>query len=89
MEHYSNRLQNVDGAFVCINPGMLSGKRILLLDDILTSGETMISAANAIKKSLDEYEHASGTVRPACEIVGIALASSRKERNNTMPRNHT
>ncbi len=78
MEHYSDRLQNVSDAFICTHPEKLIGKKILLLDDILTSGETMISAANAIRKSMEKYKKESGNDSIHYEITGIALASSRK-----------
>jgi ComF family protein len=55
MSHYSERIQNVSDAFLCTNPEYVTGKRILLLDDILTSGETMVSAAAAIKAAIEKY----------------------------------
>ena len=55
MNHYSDRLQNVSDAFRCVNPAILAGKRLLLVDDILTSGETMMSAAVAIRHAVADY----------------------------------
>ncbi|MHB1485172.1 MAG: ComF family protein [Saccharofermentanales bacterium] len=78
MNYYSDRIQNVNDAFQCINPEKIAGKKILLLDDILTSGETMICAAGAIKKAIDDYVRKSGTGQLYYEIIGFVLASSRK-----------
>ena len=46
MSQYAERLQNVSHAFLCTHPESLAGKRILLLDDILTSGETIVRCSH-------------------------------------------
>ncbi len=41
------RRKNVQGAFAAV--GDLAGKRILLVDDVVTSGETLMAAASALR----------------------------------------
>jgi len=56
------REENIKGAFSCRNKEKISGKKILLVDDIYTTGSTMKEAARVAK--------AAG----AKEIIGIAVA---------------
>lgn len=42
------RLHALRGAFAVSQPGIVSGKRILLLDDVLTTGATAIACAEAL-----------------------------------------
>lgn len=42
------RLENTSGIFAVDNPAQLKGKGILLVDDVCTTGSTLISAASAI-----------------------------------------
>jgi ComF family protein len=42
------RRDNVYNAFQCVN-GSLAGKRVLLLDDVYTTGSTLEAAANALR----------------------------------------
>lgn len=45
----NQRLHNVKGSFSLSAPGMIKGKNILLVDDVLTSGATSSEAAYALK----------------------------------------
>ncbi len=80
MAHCVERSQNMQNAFICVCPEKLEGKRLLILDDILTSGETLISAAKAINSSIEKYkieiegEHISNSTN----ITAITLACGRK-----------
>lgn len=84
MKRVTDRMENVADAFICRHPDKLTGKKILLLDDILTSGETMAAAADAIRKSQEDFIAKlknfpdDGHAPAACIITGIVLASSRK-----------
>jgi ComF family protein len=46
---HAERRANVRGAFSCLEPGASEGMRILLIDDILTTGATAESAASALR----------------------------------------
>jgi len=44
----SQRIENVQNAFRCIDADRISGKRVLLVDDVMTTGATAASAAQAL-----------------------------------------
>ncbi len=44
------RLQNVREAFRLLHPGAVKGKRVLVVDDLLTTGATMNECARALKE---------------------------------------
>ena len=46
----TERWDNVEGVFVLKNPKLLTGKHILLVDDVITTGATMESCVNEILK---------------------------------------
>lgn len=45
----AERRLNVKGAFSVKKPGLIVGKRVLLLDDVMTTGSTMDECARVIK----------------------------------------
>ena len=63
----SARRSNVKGAYIAIRKDTLTGKRILLVDDIVTTGETLLECARTLK--------AAG----AGDIVCVTLASTSGE----------
>jgi ComF family protein len=56
------RARNVRGAFAVRNPDRIKGAKILLVDDVLTTGATFNAAARALKKG------------GAKEVIACALA---------------
>jgi ComF family protein len=47
----AERRLNVKGAFSVSKPGLIAGKRVLLLDDVMTTGSTMDECARELKKA--------------------------------------
>jgi predicted amidophosphoribosyltransferase len=47
----AERRLNVKGAFSVNRTGLVAGKRILLLDDVMTTGSTMDECAKELKKA--------------------------------------
>lgn len=43
------RYQNVDGAFDCQNNGEITGRAVIVVDDVCTSGATLEACARALK----------------------------------------
>ena len=43
------RWENVRNLFACISPDGLRGKHLLLVDDVLTTGATVVSCADAFR----------------------------------------
>jgi predicted amidophosphoribosyltransferase len=72
----AERRKNLKGSFVVRRPGELARKRILLVDDVFTTGATLRAAAEALKKAgvervialtlarVDARSPASGPVEP-------------------------
>ena len=60
------RRENVKGAFYA-HPGVIAGKRIVLVDDICTMGETLRACAYALREA------------GAKEIIAVTLCVSTKE----------
>ncbi len=65
---FAHRKANVMGAFQIIDPGMIQGKRILLLDDIITTGATASECARTLLTA------------GASEVYCAAVAALNKEK---------
>ncbi|MFC1644960.1 ComF family protein [Patescibacteria group bacterium] len=65
IKSYQKRKLNLKNAFVVKNPSEIKNKRILLIDDITTTGSTIFECATALKKC------------GAKEVFGIVLARKK------------
>lgn len=45
------RWRNVSGAFVLSDPAAVAGRRVLLVDDVITTGATVVAAAAPLRKA--------------------------------------
>lgn len=52
-KHRFDRFENVKDVFDVINPGNVAGKKVLLVDDVVTTGSTLLSCAEPILKLPD------------------------------------
>lgn len=68
LKEHRERWENVKGIFTVRRPERLNGKHILLVDDVLTTGATITSCAEAILREL-----------PGCRISIVTLAVSRSD----------
>jgi ComF family protein len=64
------RAVNLNNAFAVTRAEMLAGKKVLLFDDIFTTGATMVECANALMKA------------GAHSVIGIVLASDHGNKFN-------
>ena len=51
IKHAAERKRNVRGVYEALSPELFEGKRVLLLDDILTTGSTVSECANTLRKA--------------------------------------
>jgi ComF family protein len=61
----AERRMNVKGAFTVNRPALVAGKRILLLDDVMTTGSTMDECAKELKKAGADAVFAATIARTA------------------------
>lgn len=47
----AGRAANIRGAFECLHPGIITGQRVMLIDDVLTTGSTASECARVLLKS--------------------------------------
>lgn len=49
--NHNQRLENIKNAFVCRKPELVAWKRIIIVDDVMTTGATLNECARALKSS--------------------------------------
>lgn len=62
------RPRNVEGAFAVRHPERLAGRHLLLVDDVMTTGSTLLSCAGEVVRAV-----------PDCRISVAVLAVSQRE----------
>lgn len=75
--HHSKRSDNVKAIFKLKHPERLQGKHVLLIDDIITTGATIMSCAQEIAKSDDVK----------ISIVSLAFAGKKFILTNNVSKN--
>lgn len=68
LTYFPQRKANVLGAYAVTDPGLIAGKRVLLLDDIITTGATMSECARTLLTA------------GAKEVYCAAVAALNKEK---------
>ena len=71
----SERLANVAGAFRAVKPEQIEGKRVLLVDDVITTGATAAACAQAL---LDAGAHSVFAVALAAAETDADTAEKKK-----------
>lgn len=66
--HRNERWENVEGIFAVKHPERLAGRHLLLVDDVLTTGATLLSCAEAILQAV-----------PDCRLSVAVLAVPQHE----------
>ncbi len=51
LEDYKNRTENIAGCFAVSNPNLVANKKIILIDDVFTSGATMNEAVRVLRSN--------------------------------------
>ncbi len=71
LDHSQQRKENVLGAYEITDPELIAGKRILLIDDVVTTGATLEEASRTLLRG------------GASHVVAAALASPMKMKNQS------
>lgn len=70
-KHGAERWKNVEGIFAVIRPERLAGRHILLVDDVLTTGATISSCAEAIIAAVPDCHISIATLYASQRLLGI------------------
>lgn len=62
------RAENVRGIYAVTNPALVAGKCIILVDDVLTSGATMVACAQVLREA------------GAASVMGVTMARTERSR---------
>ncbi len=57
-----DRIENVEGAFSVVRPDLLRGRCVMLVDDVVTTGNTLCACAEVLNRSLEHQKINFGTI---------------------------
>jgi ComF family protein len=69
--HHHERWENVEGIFAVRRPELLKGKHILLVDDVMTTGATVGSCAEAICRAVPDCRVSIAVLYASKQGLGI------------------
>lgn len=70
--HRYERWKNTSGIFTLRNADKFCGKHIMLVDDVITTGSTITSAATTIYNTVTDYNNSQNNIR--ISVISLALA---------------
>ena len=71
LEDAEQRRSNVVGAYAAVDPELITGKRILLVDDIITTGSTLEEASHTLRSA------------GARSVLAVAVAQTSRKNKST------
>jgi ComF family protein len=80
----AQRRENLHNCFQVVRPSQLSGKRVLLIDDVFTTGATLRTAAAALKSAGASYVCALTLARVDRRSFGFDFAFSQKRTSRKL-----
>jgi ComF family protein len=80
----TERRDNLKNCFQVIRPGQVSGQRILLIDDVFTTGATLRAASEALKAAGARYVCALTLARVDRRTFGFDSASTAQRKQKTL-----
>jgi ComF family protein len=80
----AQRRENLRNSFSVSRPNQVTGKRVLLIDDVFTTGATLRTAACALKEAGAAYVCALTLARVDRRMFGLDFASSPTSGSRTL-----
>jgi ComF family protein len=74
----ARRLENAKGSFAIARPGEIRGKRVLLIDDVFTTGATLRAAAAILKEAGAAHVSALTLARVDRRVFEMSYPASGK-----------